>query len=377
MNELTTTAPRLPMPEGFPDSPLWRVLTEAIYPRAKSTGSILLALNYCKARGLDILKRPVNIVPIWDSQLGREVETVWPSINEIEVTAARTQQWAGMDDPRWGPAKTETFKGQRKDRKKGWVPHEVTVTYPESCAVTVYRMVGGQKCAFSEPIFWKEAYARVGGANATLPNDMWTKRPYGQLHKVAKAASLRTAFPEETDYSAEEMEGQTVETSPPAGPAEPADNWQPPNDGRGAAENALDSSTPDKPPMTEKHGGGTAPDEKTFGPEAQKVANAGGPPEEEIPPDEYDPETGEIGPRKVDRNKDESWREWCIRLLEHIRKEKELEPIDEWVSKNKVDIATVLKEAPKLHANLAAAIGKHRAGILQQQDTEERNGAPM
>ena len=46
-----------------------------------------------------------------------------------------------------------------------------------------------------------------------MPADMWKKRPRGQLHKNAKAASLRAAFPEEmgNDYTAEEMEGQVIE----------------------------------------------------------------------------------------------------------------------------------------------------------------------
>jgi hypothetical protein len=42
---------------------------------------------------------------------------------------------------------------------------------------------------------------------------MWERRKRGQLHKVAKAASLRAAFPEETgnDYTAEEMSGKEIE----------------------------------------------------------------------------------------------------------------------------------------------------------------------
>jgi L-fucose mutarotase/ribose pyranase (RbsD/FucU family) len=40
---------------------------------------------------------------------------------------------------------------------------------------------------------------------------MWVKRPHGQILKCAKAASLRAAFPEEADYTAEEMEGKVIE----------------------------------------------------------------------------------------------------------------------------------------------------------------------
>jgi hypothetical protein len=105
-------------------------LTEAIFPSAKSPDSILLALNYCKARGLDVLKRPVNIVSVWSSELGKHVETVWPSINEIEVTAARTKEWAGMAPPQWGPLVTQKFHRRRKDRQKGWIDVVIELAYP-------------------------------------------------------------------------------------------------------------------------------------------------------------------------------------------------------------------------------------------------------
>src|SRR5262249_44005714 len=153
------------------------------------------------------LKKPINIVYMWNSDLGKMVPQFWPGINEIEVTAARTKEWAGMDEPKWGPDITETFHGRRKTRE-GWRDAEVMVTYPEFCSVTAYRMINGVRCAFTEPVYWREAYGRVGGS--TLPNEMWTKRPRGQLHKCAKSASLRSAFPEEGDYAAEEMEDQAT-----------------------------------------------------------------------------------------------------------------------------------------------------------------------
>lgn len=198
---------RLPMPAdmiGF-DAAKWRVLTDAIFPNARSAEAIALAIDYCKARGLDPLKRPVHIVPMYSTEQRRYIETVWPGINEIQTTAARTGEWAGMDAPEWGPDVTETFTGEDKNGNH----IEVTVTYPEYCSVTVYRMVHGVKCPYSEPVFWKEAYARMG--RSAVPNDMWAKRPKGQIHKCAKAAALRAAFPEQASYSAEEMEGKTIE----------------------------------------------------------------------------------------------------------------------------------------------------------------------
>jgi len=310
----TTTAPRLPLPAGF-DPELWRVLTEAIWPTARESRSILTALAYCKQRGLDPLKKPVNIVPVWNSELGRYTEGFWAGINEIEVTASRTKEWAGMDPPRWGDLITETFEGVHpKSRQK----ISAEVTYPAFCAVTVYRLVGGSRCSFVEPVYWREAYGRFAGTD--VPNQMWRKRPHGQLHKVAKAASLRAAFPEEGDYAAEEMEDQTTaELVPPPAPS-PADNWQP-------------------PPQT-------------------------------LPPG-HDAETGEVGPRDIGRGDTEEPRDWCKRLLDFIRAETELEAVDEWVKANQAHITALTNEAPKLHTQLEAAINRHHMAIIERKEAEQ------
>lgn len=185
----------------------WKVLTEAIWPTARSADSIMLALSYCASRGLDPFKRPVHIVPVYNSTLRREVETVWPGISELLTVASRSKEFAGVDEPREGPIETRTFSGTDRDGDT----IKRTVTFPLWCSVTVYRIVGGVRVAFSSPVYWLEAYARQG-FRSEIPNDMWTKRPHGQVHKCALAASLRLGFPEDIggDYSAEEMEGATI-----------------------------------------------------------------------------------------------------------------------------------------------------------------------
>ncbi|MCF7994051.1 MAG: recombinase RecT [Chromatiaceae bacterium] len=210
----TGDQPRIPMPTADPALNLtpstWKVLTDSIFTSAKTAEGILLAVHYCAARNLDIMKRPVHVVPMYSKAQGREIETVWPGIAELQTTAARTGQWAGIDPPRFGPIEERTFRGRLK-RDGTWQDLESTVAFPEWCEVTVYRLVGGERCAFTEPVFWLEAYARFGGAYSELPADMWLKRPRGQLMKCAKAASLRAAFPEEATYTAEEMEGRVIE----------------------------------------------------------------------------------------------------------------------------------------------------------------------
>ena len=210
----TADQPRIAMPALDPTLNLtpsaWKVLTDSIFPTAKSAEGILLAVHYCLARNLDVMKRPVHVVPMYSKTLGREVETVWPGIAELQTTAARTGQWAGMDPPRFGPLCERTLTGRiRRDER--WQDLAITVSFPEWCEVTVYRIVNAQRCPFTEPVLWLEAYARLGGSHSELPTDMWVKRPRGQLMKCAKAASLRAAFPEEATYTAEEMEGKVIE----------------------------------------------------------------------------------------------------------------------------------------------------------------------
>jgi phage recombination protein Bet len=190
------------------DRGTWRVLTESIFPSAKTAEGILLAVRYCQARGLDVLKRPVHVVPMYSRALGREIETVWPGINEVQITAARTGQYAGIDPARFGADVTRVFEGRAKT-ENGWQDARVELTFPEWAEVTVYRLVEGMRCAFTETVFWEETYARLAGGE--VPTAMWIKRPRGQLLKCAKAASLRAAFPEEAGYTAEEMAGKTVE----------------------------------------------------------------------------------------------------------------------------------------------------------------------
>ena len=238
-------SPRFPVPVKSElerlgvDEAKWRVLAEMTFPSARTPEALVMVLEYCRARGLDPLKRPVHIVPMWNVALGREVETVWPGINEVQTTAARTGLWAGMDSPRFGPELSRSFRGRRRSGE-GWEDAELTLTFPSWCEVTVWRLVNGQRCAFSEPVFWLEAYSRAGGARSELPNDMWVRRPRGQLLKCAKAASLRAAFPEEADYTAEEMEGKTIDA---VGERVPEEGREP-----GASSGADPSAAEDEEP---------------------------------------------------------------------------------------------------------------------------------
>lgn len=184
--------PRLPyhpaVEERFGiDRASWKALVEAVFPAAQSTESVILALSYCRARQLDPFKKNVHIVPIWDKEKRRLVDTVWPGIGELRTTAFRTGQYAGRDKTEFGPDITQNWTDAQGKK--------VTVSFPEWAQVTVYRMMDGQRMAFAGPqVYWMETFAEQKGG---VPNAMWQKRPRGQLDKCAEGAALRAAFPEE------------------------------------------------------------------------------------------------------------------------------------------------------------------------------------
>ena len=188
--------PRLPyhpaISERFGiDRASWKALVEAVYPAAKTTDSVILALSYCKARKLDPFKRVVHIVPVYDSDKRDYVETVWPGIAEHRTTALRTKQYAGADACQFGETIERAFSGETKRGKIN-----VAVKFPEWAQLTVYRLIDGQRVPVPGPrVYWLETYSRIG--RTEVPNDMWQKRPFGQLEKCAEAAALRRAFPEE------------------------------------------------------------------------------------------------------------------------------------------------------------------------------------
>lgn len=189
------------------DKAAWKALVEAIFPNATSTESVILALSYCRARKLDPFKRCVHIVPIWNKDLRRYVDTIWPGIGELRTTAFRTSEYAGRDDARFGDDVERTFTGMVGKRGQERQVSK-TVTFPQWSQVTVYRIVKGQRVAFAGPkVYWLETYATLGHDNE-VPNDMWEGRPRGQIEKCAEAAALRAAFPEECggDYIPEEVE---------------------------------------------------------------------------------------------------------------------------------------------------------------------------
>lgn len=215
---------------------LLAALESSLYPGVK-TDTIKLIVSNCRAQLLDPFTKPFHGVPMQVKQkkkdangnLTNKVEYVWrdvvmPGIELYRVKAARTGEYAGIDDGEFGPEITKELGGEKKlewDEQihakvdSGKTYEKRNVTFPEWCRVTVYRFVQGQKCSFSSgKVYWEESYATAGN-ETSLPNAMWSKRDHGQLEKCAEALALRRAFPELVGAAPviEEMAGKVIDAT--------------------------------------------------------------------------------------------------------------------------------------------------------------------
>ncbi|TCW00436.1 phage recombination protein Bet [Biostraticola tofi] len=186
------------------DESTWSALKNSIYPGAKDE-SVLMAIDYCKARSLDPLMKPVHLVPMYvkDAKTGKgeQRDVVMPGVGLYRIQADRSGNYAGAKEAEFGPDVTQRLG-------------EIDVTFPQWCKYTVCKMMpGGLVVEYSAKEYWIENYA-TAGRDTTAPNAMWKKRPYGQIAKCAEAQALRKAWPEIGQQpTAEEMEGKTLDVS--------------------------------------------------------------------------------------------------------------------------------------------------------------------
>ncbi|RYG44827.1 phage recombination protein Bet [bacterium] len=174
---MATDLTKPPIP--IPDAPEWEAKTELIrrtVAAGATSDELELFLHMAKRAGLDPLARQIHFV----KRRGRGVVQV--GIDGLRLTADRTGLYAGNDDAE--------FMGITDGG------------YPAKAKVTVYKLVGSQRCPFSATARWDEYY----------PGDeqgfMWRKMPHTMLAKCAEALALRKAFPADLSglYIHEEME---------------------------------------------------------------------------------------------------------------------------------------------------------------------------
>ena len=87
---------------------LMNTLRNSLYPKAKD-GSIAMVLDYCKSANLDPMQKPVHIVPMWDKDSKSIKDTIMPGIGLYRIQAARSNKYAGVSEPEYGPTIEKTF----------------------------------------------------------------------------------------------------------------------------------------------------------------------------------------------------------------------------------------------------------------------------
>lgn len=178
----------------------WRALCETLFPGSRPE-SVLLAIDYCKARNLDVMKKPCHIVgmSVWDA---RKKEYVWqdvvmPGIYEYRTTAQKTGDYMGQDEAIFSEDKVE----------------HLGLTAPDWCKVTVYRWheKSGTKASYTAKLWLSETASTDKDGK---PTRRWRLAPRQMLEKCTEAAALRKAFPDELGgtHTVEEMDGRTIDS---------------------------------------------------------------------------------------------------------------------------------------------------------------------
>lgn len=209
------------------DQSIWGALQNSVFPGAKEE-SILMAVDYCSSRHLDILLKPVHLVPMSVKTSkkdgnGKDIyeyrDVVMPGIGLYRIQADRSGTYAGADEPEFGPL----VSLQLGDGK-----NVTDYQFPEWCKYTVHKLMGDRLVTFSAKEYWMENYA-TASKYTSAPNAMWKKRPYAQLAKCAEAQALRKAWPDIGQApTAEEMEGKEfVPSEKDVTPQQPAIKYYP------------------------------------------------------------------------------------------------------------------------------------------------------
>jgi phage recombination protein Bet len=128
----------------------------------------------CQRSGLDPFAKQIYAIERkgkWTFQI---------SIDGLRAIADRTGQYAGSDEPLYDEG-LDLFAFEQSGRK-----------LPTICKVTVWKMVGGQRCPFVGIAKYSEFLQSYDGK----PSGLWATMPLNMLAVRAESQALRKAFPQ-------------------------------------------------------------------------------------------------------------------------------------------------------------------------------------
>lgn len=159
-------------------------LIKRTYAKGASDDELKLFITACHGLQLSPFSKQVHLVPRWDSKEGREVRAIQVGIDGLRATAERTGKYAGNDDPVYEGEHEITYT--RHENKK---PIEDKLTVPTKATATVYKIVEGQRYAFTATARWDEYYP------GPKMGFQWHNRPYLMIGKCLPAwAKIETSM---------------------------------------------------------------------------------------------------------------------------------------------------------------------------------------
>lgn len=171
----------------------WELNTEAlktlaqagIIPRNTPPAQVAVFAEVAKRHGLDPFTKEVHLVGYGGNY------SVIVGINGLRGKASDTGLHAGTDAP--------LFDLQPDGKYHTLATLTAANRLPQTCTVTVYKMMGGQRVPFTATAAHKEF---------TTNKNKWASMPYQMIMKVAESHALRKAFPRQVSglYLDEEMQ---------------------------------------------------------------------------------------------------------------------------------------------------------------------------
>lgn len=167
-----------------------------------SDDELRLFIQVCKGARLNPFLKQAHLVPFWDSKTGTERRAIIVGIDGFRTIAEGSGNYAGNEDPVYegeSEVEVDVWEGSGKQRK---ITGKKKIKVPGKATVTVYKMIGGQRCPFISSARWDEYFP------GTKKGARWMNMPYLMLGKCAEALALRKAFPALLSgmYAQEEMD---------------------------------------------------------------------------------------------------------------------------------------------------------------------------
>ena len=146
-----------------------------IIPKDVPPAQVALFAKICQEHGLSPFRNEMSLI-----KFGGTYQAL-VRIDGTRKKAARTEQYAGMEDARYNLKSDGTYQTAAELKAANKTP--------DTCTITVYRMVGGQRCPFTRTVLFAEF--------ATGSNSKWRDTPFQMISKVAESFALKSAFGDE------------------------------------------------------------------------------------------------------------------------------------------------------------------------------------